>query len=646
MGAQTWAWLAALVGWTVVLAFQNLDGGAGLEPVEAWVAQPAREMYENIRDMLAGRAQAGWQWRPLVIPEFCGETRLQKSPGAYWTVILTAALRGTPPDEICARIPNATFAVLLVITVFWLTRRIAGDRAAIFAGFAAASSTMVLYWSHNAASDMGVATLITMSLACLWVGSEDEPPGSRRVALWLLGYLLAGLAMIYKMPLPVPCIGLPALLYVLLRRRWAIFASGWHLVGLVLFLLPWLPWALAAWHFEPMAIYKWRVEYLDRVTGELPNVETQRDWYWFLFYVGVAFLLAVPYSLSIPGAVARVFRRPTDANRDGLWFALIWFVSLLMFFTVAVGKETRYFLPAMPPLFVLLGIELAAFFSPDRPLRPQLDRLGFWSVCVLVPAGLIALGIVLHRNFWRKHLAEGICTWPEILRPYVVAAAVFAGGAILAAWLYRRRREHGAFAVLVATMWLGWVWTWACFMPIAASQAPFKDFAAQLQALSPEYQARLRQIAQQDPRIIWYGDVRFPRLIDQLELLESMGGSRDLSRELRVVGQEMIRGLEADDLALYVSSAAHYVLFHADAQVELEQQGRSLPETHVWLIARKGHWSRRYVLFSNRPPPWPEPALPAEMRARLEERVARRRATATRAALPAAASQPALPGGG
>lgn len=642
MAPATWGWFAALVAWTALLSFYHLAGGAGLEPVEAWVAQPAREMYQNIARMLADRDEAGWQWRPLVIPEFCGETRMQKSPGAYWTVILAAYLRGTPVDEVCARIPNATFALLFVITVFWLTRRIASDRAAVFAGFAATSSTMVMYWSHNSASDMGVATLIAMSLACLWVASEDEPPGWKRNVLWLLGYLFAGLGMIYKMPLSIPCVGLPALLYVLLRNRWKIFASGWHLLGLVLFLLPWLPWALAAMHFEDMAFFKWRVEFFDRVTGELPNVEAQKTWYWYLFYVGVALLLAIPYSLSIPTALARPFRRQQNVSQNGMYFALIWFVSLVVFFTVAVGKETRYFLPAMAPLFVLLGVELAAFFDASRMPRPVLDKLGFWAVCLLVPAGLIALGFLLYQRFWLKHLSQGICTWAELWQPYAAAAVIFTGGAILAAWLYRVRREHASFAALVGTMWVAWAWIWPQFMPLAASQAPFKGFAAQLKTLSPAHRVRLKQVAQQDPRIIWYSDVRFPRVVDQLKLLEMVGGSRDLQREIRIVGEEIVRGLESDELALYVSSAGHYIMFHADARVELEKQGDTLPETYAWMIAQKGHWTRRYVLFGNQPPPWPEPELPAELEAAFQQRLVKKRAEAAEQSQPVTQPQ-ALP---
>lgn len=615
------AWLLALIAWSLMMAFYDLDGGAGLEPVEAWVAQPAREIYENISNMLAQREERGWDWQPIVIPRFCGEVRMQKSPGAYWTVCLVSYLRGGVVDEVSIRIPNAVSAIVMVLAVFWLTFRVAGERAAVFAGFAAASSAMFLAWSHNGASDMGTAALISLSLACLWVASDDEPPGWRRNLLWLAGYFVAGLAMIYKFPLALPCVGIPAFLFVLLRNRWNIFASWWHIPGFFLFLLPWLPWALAAIYFEDAALHKWRVEYIDRVTGELPNVEDQTVAYWHLYYLGIALLLSIPYSLSIPAALARPFRKAEAVRRNGTWFLYIWFVSLLAFFTIATGKETRYFLPAMPPLFALLGGELASFFDPHRRRHRSLDKLGVVGVCTLVPATLIGTTFLLYR-FWKKNASDGMFEWTQVWQPYAVAATLLAAGFMFSAMLYYKRREHAAFGAVAATMWLTWLWIWPRMLPILASQAPFKDFAEQLRNLAPEHRAALRQIAQQDPRYIWYSDVRFPRVIDQLALLDEQGGRRDLSYETRRYLEESVRLLRHRSLTLLVTSADYYGYFLTDLRELWEFEDREYPEFHPWLQARVGRANRRYLVLGNQPPPWPAPTivLPAEWQSKLRMR--------------------------
>lgn len=587
-------WLIALLGWTCVMSFSGLYGGAEFEPTDCWVAQTAREMRES----------GNW-----LIPVFSGETRMQKSPGPYWAVMLAAWLRGTPIDEAAARTPNAIAGMILVGTIFWLTRRIAGTRAAIFAGFAASASVLVLYWTHRGASDFGLATLIAVSLAALWVATADEPPGRKRGLLWLLGYFMAGLGMLYKMPMPLVLIGLPAFLYVLLSRRWKVFCSGWHLAGLIAFLIPWLPWAIAAALSEPAALAKWKVEFYDRFTGDLPNVEGQRKFGWNFFYLAPIFLYCLPFSLSLPQAIVRGFRRDPTVNRDGQLFLLIWALSHLAFFTVSAGKELRYILPAIPPFLILLGIELSHFFDPNRAASPRRDRIGLLAVATGMPAAFIGAFFGLIK--WHK--ANPYHDWSHVWQPYVLCTTVLSLGMILAAWLFVRRREHHAFGALIGTMWLFWGLTWSLMMPIMASERPARDFADQLaetRATWPAWnETPIFQVGSQDSRITWYSDVRFPRVIDQLRLLEMQGGKRSRALEIRLIGEEMINKLSGQAPVLFVATRADYVTFLTEAPRHLAREGRSMPATYLWLQTRIGPPGRHFVLFGNRPPPWPEPPL-------------------------------------
>jgi 4-amino-4-deoxy-L-arabinose transferase-like glycosyltransferase len=246
----------------------------------------------------------------------------------------------------------------------------------------------------------------------------------------------------------------------------------------------------------------------------------------------VAFLFTMPYALSLPGAFVRAARQKTGVNRRGVAFLVIWFVSLLIFFTASIGKETRYFLPAMPPLFVLLGIELAMFFDPARRPTPRRDQIGFWSVVVLAPAGALAGGF-------------GVLKW---------------------------YKQIGRFDLF----------DW-------------------------QQRAALRQIAQQESRVIWYSDVRFPRIVDQLELLEMQGGQRSREVETRIVFDEMVRRLAAPELALLVAWRSDYVRFMTEGSRALAEQGREMPPVHVWMLSRLGRPKTAMIVFGNQPPPWPEP---------------------------------------
>jgi len=612
IAATTLAWFCALLGWTVLLCFYELDDGAGFEPTDCWVAQTAREMQEGTR------------WTDLVVPRFCGEKRMQKSPGAYWAVLLVSWLRGgAPVDEAATRVPNAIAAVILVAAIFWFTRRVATERAALFAGFAAASSALILYWSHRGASDLGLAACIAVSLFALWVAAEQQPPGRKRTALWLLGYFAAGVGMLYKLPMPLVCVGLPVFLYVLLRRRWGVLRQRVHLAGLAVFLLTWVPWAIAVNVAEPTAWMKWKVEYLDRFTGALPNTDEQpaSAWQYLLYFLPVL-VYTLPYTLSLPGAFVRGFQRASGTDRRGVLFLIVWFASHFIFFTVSAGKEFRYILPALPPLFVLLGIDLAWLFDPQRAARLSRRR----AAAILVPL-LLALGLAggcygLYRWYELLGQYQG-SAWPEVWRPYAVVAAILLAGAIAGTWLFARRRTHASFAVLVATMWLTWLWAWPQLAPAVVSQAAYRDFAAQLRAHIPPGDVPLiRQIAQQDPRVIWYSDYRFPRVIDQLELLADQRGSRSLEYEYQRVAEEVVSLLQSPERVLFVASLQHLAEFEAVAPLWLKQEGRALPPVHIWLRSRLGREHEQTVLFGNRPPPWPEPEF--ELTQRQRERIVER----------------------
>ncbi|MGD8451592.1 MAG: glycosyltransferase family 39 protein [Phycisphaerae bacterium] len=594
----TTAWLLAILGWTTVLCFYDLAGGARFEPIDCWVAQTAREMQQE------------GKW---LVPQFSGEVRMQKSPGPYWAVMLVSMARGTPVDEICARIPNALAAVLLVAVIFWLTRHVAGERAAIFAGFAAAGSTLILWWSHRGASDLGLTTCCTVALAAVWIGAECYPRGPRRHALWMLGYFAAGVGMLYKMPMPLVVVGLPAVCYIVLRRRWGLLADRWHLLGLVLFFLPWLPWAASVTLAEGTALAKWRVEFIDRFTGDLPNVEGQGSWKFLFTYLGPPLLYCLPFTLSLPGAFVRAFRRQAGVNRDGTLFMVIWFASLLVFFTASTGKEWRYFLPALPPLFVLLGIELAAFFDPQRAASRQRDLTGAIVVWLALPIGLAACGVFGLRRWWRlrgSYELAGMADGSDVATAYIVTGILLTVSLSLAAWLYYRRREHASFGAIVVTMWATWLWAWPNLVPLLMSQRPFIDMAEQIRAKVPAAdQARILNVGSQDSRIIWYGDFRFPRVIDQLELLAEQDYRRDLDYEIRRYGEEMVNKLAGPEPVLFLAGFRDYLTFINAAPPELAKQGRPLPPVHLWLQTRYGREDRHFVLFGNRPPPFPEPAL-------------------------------------
>ncbi|MBL8880628.1 MAG: hypothetical protein JNG88_16065, partial [Phycisphaerales bacterium] len=327
------------------------------------------------------------------------------------------------------------------------------------------------------------------------------------------------------------------------------------------------------------------------------------------YYLMPLALYCMPFTLSLPAAIARGFRRDSGMNPDGRIFLLVWAISHFVFFTASAGKEMRYFLPAIPPFLILLGIELSHFFCPRRAANPRRDRAGFLAVAIGVPGvlGGAFFGLI------KWHKANPYHDWSQVWPSYVICTSVLTIALISSAWLYLRRREHASFGMLIGGMWVFWLLMWSMMMPIMASERPARDFAEQLSNLRATWpgwkDSRIFQVGSQDSRITWYSDVRFPRVIDQLRLLEMQGGKRSRAREIQLIGEEMVRRLAMDEPVLFVATRADYVTFLAEAPPHLASQGREMPQSHLWLQTRIGPQGRHFVLFGNMPPPWPEPAL-------------------------------------
>jgi 4-amino-4-deoxy-L-arabinose transferase-like glycosyltransferase len=484
---------------------------------------------------------------------------------------------------------------------------------------------LLLWWSHRAASDLGLAALTTVSLAALWLAA-DQPPGRRRGLLFLLGYFAAGLGMLYKLPMPLAVVGAPAFLYLLLRNRWSLLASRWHLLGLVVFLLPWLPWAFAAYAAEDGALLRWKVEFLDRFTGDLPNYEDRTNRVKeFFTYLTPTLLYTLPFTLSLPAAFYRGFRPPAGVKRDGTLFMLIWFAALLVFFTASSGKEERYFLPALPPLFVLLGIELAALFDPQRPHHPVLARVAGAAIVVALPAALLGGGLFgLHRWWQLRGSLElvGVATWADVRFAYLVTALILILGGYLSLALYLRRRGPAAFGTLVATMYVLWLWTWPHLLPLVMSARPYQDYAAQLQQAPRDLLDELRCLGWQDSRVVWYGDLRMPRVVDPFELLREQRGSRSAEYERRRIAEATLTALAGSEPVLLTARYIDFLPLLIEAPPALAREGRTMPPLHVWAQTRVGTEDQQHVLFGNRPPPRPPTGLvvPPERLRKLAEK--------------------------
>ncbi len=337
----------------------------------AWIRPlllPDEGRYAEVaREMLAGDG---------MVPLLHGLPFFHKPPLTYWVDMAGMALLGVWPFT--ARLGPMLGAWLMGAALWLALRRLQGPRAAGAALLVLATSPFWFIGGQYANHDMLVAGTITVAVLCMARALESGAPERR----WLLaGWAACGLAVLSKGLIGVV---LPALVigpWLLAQGRWRDLLRLLHPTGLAVFAAVALPWMLLMEHRYPGFFDYFVVDQHFRryATTGFNNAQP----WWFL--LGVLPLLTLPWSLTLPVALRRVWRdvRP-GAGDPGLrrWASLMawWALVVLLFFSLPQSKLVGYIMPALAPWCALLAAPLAG----SRWLRP-----------IAAAAALLSVGVVL-----------------------------------------------------------------------------------------------------------------------------------------------------------------------------------------------------------------------------------------------------------
>ncbi|URL58437.1 glycosyltransferase family 39 protein [Luteibacter flocculans] len=427
-------------GWFMLIALAVLAAGIGLRdpwpPDEPRFALVARQMLES------------GQW---LFPHRGMELYSDKPPVLMWTeafwMWLTGGWRG-------AFLLTSLLSGLGTLALVWhLGRRLWNARTGMVAATLVLATMQFVDVVKHAQIDPLNLFWITLAntgilLHCL------RGPNWR---MYWLGCFAAGLGVITK---GVGVIALLMLLpYVLLRvRQWpgvtVTRGDGWRWAGGALaFLL-----AIALW-LVPMlsAAYGLRTpEYLAYVHDILFRQTAERyanSWQheekpWF--FLLVILRQWIPTWLLIPFLVPR-WREALRLRDPRVWMPLIWFVLVLVFFSIPRGKREIYILPALP----MLALAMAPYLVDLLKTR-WLPRASFWIAvaCAAVFAGAGTWALT-KAPAAAQRIAQGyeLPGHGEALWWCVIAVGT---GFLLSALVFRPRRGVAALLGGMALAWIIW----------------------------------------------------------------------------------------------------------------------------------------------------------------------------------------------
>ncbi|AFY35522.1 glycosyltransferase family 39 protein [Calothrix sp. PCC 7507] len=341
-----------------------------------------------------------------ITPFFNGETRFDKPALIYWCQAIAYAIMGV--NEWAVRLPSVLAAIAVMGLVFYtlqqslkredeLEQASRPTRRYLIAAVAAAMTALnpeMIAWGRIGVSDMLLTGCMASALLCFFLGyanqqqsgvksqesrvksyspsSPQSPfpiPRSLSVAevqspfpnKWYLAfYVLIAAGILTKGPVGIVLPGLIIAGFVLyLGKVREVWREMRPLLGLLIVVVLAVPWyALVIWRNGWNFINAFfGYHNLERFT-EVVNGHSA-PWYFYFVVVTLGF---TPYSVYLPGAIARLkfwqrqhWLEQERSQQLGL-FAGFWFIGVFGFFTVAVTKLPSYVLPLMPAAAILVAL--------------------------------------------------------------------------------------------------------------------------------------------------------------------------------------------------------------------------------------------------------------------------------------------------
>jgi 4-amino-4-deoxy-L-arabinose transferase-like glycosyltransferase len=322
------------------------------------------------------------------------------------------------------RLPSTLASVGSIVVTAAAAEVMLGAAAGILAAIALGLSPLFFIFARTATPDPELAFFFTAALMAFYAAATrgDFRTGAGRRRMIAAAALLA-LATLVKGPVALVLAGAIALLWLLgagrarelTRIRWAECVAIYLAIA-----APWF--VLAAQRNPGFLAFFFLHEHVQRFLSD-----TEHGWGpWFFIPIVVA--ATWPFFYFAPSGITAL-RESTSGDasttdRGASRFLLLWFATVLVFFSIPRAKLAEYLLPGLPPLAILAGagLERARAMDPVRARRLLRGFAALNGVLALVTAG----GLL----FLRRHGALPLRLNPGTANP---AIALIGDGFLLIA---------------------------------------------------------------------------------------------------------------------------------------------------------------------------------------------------------------------
>ena len=320
-----------------------------------------------------------------------------------------------PLDELGLRVMPAVFSVLAVPAFYFVTRRLVGTRAALFAALLVTVSALQVYYAQFARYWSLVFLLSAIYPYLLYMGIRQ-----RHTGMIVLGSITLVLAVLAH-PVAALLLGGPAIWLLIVYARPRYLQQAWRYQS--------FRWGVAiaallavglAWRLVPM-LQGW-VTMHDKNPGSgqfllAPKLPTGPKQIMLL----MAYFESLTFPVVLAGA-AGIYLLWRERDRTlGLYLATlaIFPLTFIALVSIRTPASTFYLLPAAPVFYIGAGVLLERLFQVDWKLRPQ------WLIPATITVALLTAGLptlVSQYSNGRRFDFRGVAHW---LRPQITPQDVF-----------------------------------------------------------------------------------------------------------------------------------------------------------------------------------------------------------------------------
>ncbi len=325
-------WKVALFVLLIVfISFFKLNGYLVFDIDEAVFSEASREMVST---------------GDYVTPTYNLEPRYDKPILFYW--FSSTALRLFGVNEFGARFTSAAFGAGLVLMTFFFVRRIKGEPAAYLSSAALLLNILFFMYSHSAVTDATLAFFISASAYSFFMAVLGQRP-----RFFLLFWICSALALLTKgaigllFPLSI------ALVFLAITGDRGSVKKLFNPLYIGAFLLVSVPWFAVEFYINGMEFFNAFVlkHHIQRYTGVISSHGGP-----FYYYIGVLVIGFFPWAAFLPYSLYRAFKERKDNAERLQLFSSVWFLFVLIFFSIARTKLPNYIFPLIPPASIMAGL--------------------------------------------------------------------------------------------------------------------------------------------------------------------------------------------------------------------------------------------------------------------------------------------------